>query len=197
MTAKQDKLNQLRDRLQQDMNLPLRSGATQLVFGEGNPDAQLYFLGEAPGQSEDEQGRPFVGRSGKLLTSLLEGLGIQRADIYISNIVRFRPPNNRPPTPAEIEAFLPYVNEEISIIHPLLIVTLGRFPLGKFVPNSKITQVHGTLQTVSWQGESLHIFPMYHPSAALRGPAVRKDFEEDCKKIPSVLAQVQEEALRR
>src|SRR5947209_1983608 len=147
MTAKQDKLNQLRDRLQQDMNLPLRSGATQLVFGEGNPDAQLYFLGEAPGQSEDEQGRPFVGRSGKLLTSLLEGLGIQRADIYISNIVRFRPPNNRPPTPAEIEAFLPYVNEEISIIHPLLIVTLGRFPLGKFVPNSKITQVHGTLQT--------------------------------------------------
>ena len=149
MTTKQDQLKQLRDRMQQDTSLPLREDATQLVFGEGNPDAKIYFLGEAPGQSEDKQGRPFVGQAGKLLNSLLERIGMQRADVYISNIVRFRPPNNRPPTAAEIAAFLPYVNEEIAIIQPLLIVTLGRFSLAKFLPTDKITQVHGTLHTVN------------------------------------------------
>src|SRR5438105_1902908 len=102
MTTKQDQLKQLRDRMEQDLSLPLRNEATQLVFGEGNPDAKIYFLGEAPGQSEDKQGRPFVGQAGKLLNSLLERIGMQRADVYISNIVRFRPPNNRPHSAAEM-----------------------------------------------------------------------------------------------
>src|SRR5205085_2129285 len=187
MTTKQDQLKQLRDRMQHDMSLPLRADATQLVFGEGNPDTKLYFLGEAPGQSEDKQGRPFVGQAGKLLNSLLERIGMQRADVYISNIVRFRPPNNRPPSAAEIAAFLPYVNEEIAIIQPLLIVTLGRFSLAKFLPTDKITQVHGTLHTVNWQGRPIHVFPLYHPAAALRSPEIRSTLEEDFKKIPSVL----------
>ena len=191
MTTKQDQLKQLRDRMQQDTSLPLREDATQLVFGEGNPDAKLYFLGEAPGQSEDKQGRPFVGRAGKLLNTLLERIGMQRADVYISNIVRFRPPNNRPPTPAEIAAFLPYVNEEIAIIKPLLIVTLGRFSLAKFLPTEKITQAHGTLHTVDWQGRRIHVFPLYHPAAALRNPQMRSALEEDFDKIPSILAQLQ------
>lgn len=94
MTTKQDKLTLLRERMQADMSLPLREGATHLVFGEGNPDTLLYFLGEAPGKSEDNQGRPFVGRAGKLLTSLLNSIGIKREGVYISNVVRFRPPNN-------------------------------------------------------------------------------------------------------
>jgi uracil-DNA glycosylase len=191
MTTKQDQLKQLHNRMQQDMSLPLRADATQLVFGEGNPDAKLYFLGEAPGQSEDKQGRPFVGRAGKLLNTLLEGIGMQRADVYISNIVRFRPPNNRPPASAEIAAFLPYVNEEITIIQPLLIVTLGRFSLAKFLPADKITQVHGTLHTADWQGRPIHVFPLYHPAAALRSPQMRSALEEDFNKIPSVLAQLQ------
>ena len=190
MTTKRDKLNRLRERMEADTGLPLREGATHLVFGEGNPDSQLYFLGEAPGQSEDEQGRPFVGRAGKLLTSLLSGIGVKREDAYISNIVRFRPPNNQPPKPAEIAAFLPYVNEEISIIQPLLIVTLGRFAMEKFLPTAKITQVHGTLQTVPWQGRLVHVFPLYHPAAALRNPQMRQALEADFQKIPSVLAKI-------
>jgi uracil-DNA glycosylase len=190
MTTKQDKLNRLRERMQADTGLPLREGATHLVFGEGNPDSLLYFLGEAPGQSEDEQGRPFVGRAGKLLTSLLSSIGIKREDVYISNVVRFRPPNNQPPTSAEIAAFLPYVDEEISIIQPLLIVTLGRFAMEKFLPTAKITQVHGTLQTVPWQGRLVHVFPLYHPAAALRNPQMRQVLEADFQKIPSVLAEI-------
>jgi uracil-DNA glycosylase len=190
MTTKQDELNRLRERMEADTGLPLREGATHLVFGEGNPDSQLYFLGEAPGQSEDEQGRPFVGRAGKLLTSLLSSIGVKREDAYISNIVRFRPPNNQPPKPAEIAAFLPYVNEEISIIQPSLIVTLGRFAMEKFLPTAKITQVHGTLQTVPWQGRLVHVFPLYHPAAALRNPQMRQALEADFQKIPSVLAKI-------
>jgi uracil-DNA glycosylase len=190
MATKQDKLDRLRERMQADTSLPLREGATHLVFGEGNPDSLLYFLGEAPGQAENEQGRPFVGRAGKLLTSLLSGTGIKREDVYISNVVRFRPPDNHPPTPAEIAAFLPYVDEEISIIQPLLIVTLGRFAMEKFLPTAKITQVHGTLQTVPWQGRLVHVFPLYHPAAALRNPQMRQALEADFQKIPSVLAEI-------
>jgi len=182
MATKQDKLDRLRERMQADTSLPLREGATHLVFGEGNPDSLLYFLGEAPGQAEDEQGRPFVGRAGKLLTSLLSGTGIKRENVYISN--------NHPPTPAEIAAFLPYVDEEISIIQPLLIVTLGRFAMEKFLPTAKITQVHGTLQTVPWQGRLVHVFPLYHPAAALRNPQMRQALEADFQKIPSVLAEI-------
>jgi uracil-DNA glycosylase len=190
MATKQDKLDRLRERMQADTSLPLREGATHLVFGEGNPDSLLYFLGEAPGQAEDEQGRPFVGRAGKLLTSLLSGTGIKREDVYISNVVRFRPQDNHPPTPAEIAAFLPYVDEEISIIQPLLIVTLGRFAMEKFLPTAKITQVHGTLQTVPWQGRLVHVFPLYHPAAALRNPQMRQALEADFQKIPPVLAEI-------
>ena len=196
MTTKQDKLTLLRERMQADMSLPLREGATHLVFGEGNPDTLLYFLGEAPGQSEDKQGRPFVGRAGKLLTSLLNSIGIKREDVYISNVVRFRPPNNRPPTSAEIAAFLPYVDEEIAINQPLLIVPLGRFSMEKFLPTAKITQVHGTLQTGMWQGRPIQVFPLYHPAAALRNPQIRQALEADVQKIPSILAELTPANLR-
>src|SRR5260370_17304239 len=190
MGTKKDKLDRLRERMQADTNLIRGEGVIDWVFGEGNRERLIYFLGEGPGQAEDEQGRPFVGRAGKLLTSLLSGTGIKREDVYISNVVRFRPPDNHPPTSVEIAAFLPYVDEEISIIQPLLIVTLGRFAMEKFLPTANITQVHGTLQTVPWQGRVVHVFPLYHPAAALRNPQMRQALEADFQKIPSVLAEI-------
>jgi len=176
--------------MEADSSLPLRAGATHLVFGEGSSDAALYFLGEAPGQAEDAQGRPFVGQAGRLLTRLLEGSGLRREEVYLSNLVRFRPPHNRPPTSAEIAAFSPYVDEELSILQPVLIVTLGRLATKKFLPREKMTQVHGTLKTVTWQGKPVHIFPVYHPAAALRNPQIRLALAEDFKKIPSLLGEL-------
>ncbi len=190
MATKRDRLSRLRERMEADSSLPLRAGATHLVFGEGNPDAALYLLGEAPGRAEDTQGRPFVGQAGRLLTRLLERNGLRRDEVYLSNLVRFRPPHNRPPTSAEIAAFSPYVDEELSILQPVLIVTLGRFATRKFLPVEKLTQAHGTLKTVIWQGKPVHIFPVYHPAAALRSPQIRLALEEDLEKIPSLLRKL-------
>lgn len=173
--------------MEEDKSLPLRSGATQLVFGEGNPDTEIYFLGEAPGYHEDKQGRPFVGLAGKLLDQLIESIGLKREDVYISNVVRFRPPGNRDPEPDELAAFAPYVDEEIEIIGPKLIVTLGRFSMGKFLPGSKISQVHGTISPVRWQGKNLVVIPMYHPAAALRATAILTTLKSDFQKIPEAL----------
>lgn len=167
--------------------MPLREGATRLVFGEGNPDTKLYFLGEAPGYFEDKQGRPFVGLAGKLLDQLIELIGFTRSDVYISNVVRFRPPGNRDPEPDEIAAFAPYVDEEIRIINPKIIVTLGRFSMGKFLPEVKISQVHGIKFLVDFQGRETTIVPMYHPAAALRATAILTSIKEDFQKITDYL----------
>lgn len=186
--TKQDALIDLKKRMQADVTLPLRSGATQLVFGEGNADAQVYFLGEAPGYFEDKQGRPFVGLAGKLLDQLIESLGKKRADVYISNVVRFRPPANRDPDADEIAAFEPYVNEEINIINPKLIVTLGRFSMGKFLPMAKISSVHGKPHQMMWEGKEILVVPMYHPAAALRAGAIMMAIKEDFLIINRLLA---------
>lgn len=184
---KKQKLAELKQKMQADQSLPLRKGATQLVFGEGNVDAEIYFLGEAPGFYEDRDGRPFVGQAGKLLDKNLENIGLKREDVYISNVVRFRPPENRDPEPEELLAFAPYVDEEINIIQPKLIVTLGRFSMGKFLPDVKISQVHGQARIVRFQGQDYTVLPMYHPAAALRATAVLNEFEKDFQKIPQVL----------
>ena len=184
---KQAKLLKLKKQLEEDKNLPLREGATQLVFGEGNPDAEIYFLGEAPGYWEDQKGRPFVGQAGKLLDELIESIGFKRDDVYISNVVRFRPPENRDPTDSEIAAFVPYVDREISLINPKVIVTLGRFSMGKFLPGEKISRVHGKMKKVFWKGKNTVIVPMYHPAAALRNGEVMKQLKEDFKQIPEAL----------
>jgi uracil-DNA glycosylase len=183
------KLADLKNRMQEDMSLPLRDQATQLVFGEGNPDAELYFLGEAPGFHEDRQGRPFVGLAGKLLNKTLEEIGLKREDVYISNVVRFRPPANRDPLPEELAAFARYIDEEIDIINPKIIVTLGRFSMGKFIPDVKISQVHGVPRHVEWKGRQVLVVPMFHPAAALRAPAMMKMFEDDFQKLPKLLKQ--------
>lgn len=170
-----------------DQNLPLRSGATQLVFGEGSPDTKVYFLGEAPGYFEDKHGRPFVGLAGQLLDKLLTGIGLSRDKVYISNVVRFRPPGNRDPQPEEIAAFAPYVDQEIRIIDPKIIVTLGRFSMGKFLPDVKISQVHGKAFNVDLNSRKILILPMYHPAAALRSTEILSRLKEDFKLIKKAL----------
>lgn len=180
-------LAELKKQMQEDITLPLRDQATQLVFGDGNPDADIYLLGEAPGFHEDKQGKPFVGLAGKLLTETLQEIGIDRKDVYISNVVRYRPPENRDPLPEELNAFAPYIDKEIEIINPKLIITLGRFSMAKFIPDVKISQVHGSPRLLKWHGKELLVMPMYHPAAALRATAMMKMFKDDFKKIPDLL----------
>lgn len=189
---KQAQLAELKAKMQGDKSLPLREGATQLVFGEGNPDSEIYFLGEAPGYFEDQKGRPFIGQAGKLLDELIQSIGLRREDVYISNVVRFRPPENRDPTPEEIAAFAPYVDAEIEIINPKIFVTLGRFSMGKFLPGVKISQVHGKVHQATWKGKEVIVVPMYHPAAALRAGEIMKQLKSDFKIIPEALKTVPE-----
>lgn len=188
--GKIEELARIKKRLLDDLTLPLKEKATHLVFGEGNPDAELYFLGEAPGRFEDLSGRPFVGQAGKLLEKLLSQIGIRREDVYISNIVRYRPPNNRPPTAPEIEAFAQSVVDEISVVNPKLVITLGRFPMGKFLPDETISNAHGKIYQVTWHGKSMKILPFFHPAAALRNGKFKQLLENDFKKLPAILKNI-------
>ena len=188
--GKIEDLQKIKLRLEKDSTLPLREGATNLVFGEGNPDADLYFLGEAPGRFEDLSGRPFIGQAGKLLEKLLAQIGIKREDVYISNIVRYRPPNNRPPTPLEIEAFAQSVVDEISVVNPKLLITLGRFPMGKFLPDETISNAHGKIHHVIWHGKKINLLPFFHPAAALRSGKFKQLLESDFKNLPNLLKQL-------
>lgn len=188
-------LAKLRQEMEEDKTLPLypsglQDGATRLVFGEGNPDSPIYFIGEAPGFNEDRLGRPFVGVSGKLLDKTLETVGFARSDVYISNIVRYRPPANRDPLPEEILAFQPYIDREIEIIGPKVVVTLGRFSMNKFLPGAKISQVHGRPRQVEWKRKQVVVVPMYHPAAALRAPEVMRQFVEDFQTLPRILEKI-------
>ncbi len=189
---KKEELEDLRRKMEEDKTLPLREGATQLVFGEGNSESKIYFIGEAPGFHEDRLGRPFVGQAGKLLDFLIETIGLKREDVYISNVVRFRPPENRDPEPAEILAFQPYVDREIEIINPKLIVTLGRFSMAKFLPGVLISKVHGKARTVMFRGKDVTVLPMYHPAAALRSTDLMRQLREDFKRIPEVLKELED-----
>jgi DNA polymerase len=159
--------------------------ATNMVPGEGNPDAEVMFVGEAPGASEDEQGRPFVGRAGKLLDELLVEAGLERGDVYITNVVKARPPSNRDPKPGEVAHHLPWLEVELALVQPRLVIPLGRHALGHFTDDAKISEVHGT--EMDERGRSL--FPMYHPAAALRGGGLREKLFEDARTLKEVLAR--------
>jgi DNA polymerase len=180
---KQAELKKLEAELASNMALPLRDTAN-LVFGEGNIDCKVMFVGEAPGVNEDRLRRPFVGRGGQLLDDMIRGLGWKREDVYITNIVKRRPPENRDPFPAEIEAYKPYLTRQIEIIDPKLIVTLGRFSMNYFLPEAKITRDHGRPLMIGGRT----IFPVYHPAAALRSTQMMEVLRGDFKKIPSVLS---------
>jgi len=169
----------------------LAEGRTQVVFGSGDPNADLVFVGEAPGFHEDKQGVPFVGQAGKLLEHLLEGIGLSRSDIYICNVLKCRPPGNRDPQQDEIEACEPHLFRQIELIEPRVVATLGNFatkllsgrPLG-------ITRVHGQEQEVTLGARRVLLYPIYHPAAALYTPAMLKVLESDFARIPSLLAGV-------
>jgi len=166
----------------------LAQGRSQVVFGAGNPQAELMFVGEAPGFHEDRQGVPFVGQAGKLLDRLLAGVGLRREDVYIANVLKCRPPGNRDPQPDEIEACEPHLFRQIELIEPTVIATLGNFatkllsgrPLG-------ITRVHGQEQALTIAGRSVLLYPLYHPAAALYTPAMLSVLESDFARLPGLL----------
>lgn len=164
----------------------LASTATQLVFGDGTPDADLVFIGEAPGKKEDEQGIPFVGAAGKFLDEMLAGIGLKRSDIYITNIVKYRPPNNRDPLPEEKAAFLPFLRSQLEAIAPKLVVTLGRHSMDSLLPGLQISKVHG--QPKRYKGQVY--LPLFHPAAALYNGSMRQTLIDDFARIPRVLAAI-------
>jgi DNA polymerase len=171
----------------------LSQGRTQVVFGAGNPDADLMFVGEAPGFHEDQQGFPFVGQAGKLLDELLGGIGLTRDDVYIANVIKCRPPGNRDPQPDEIEACEGHLFRQVEVIQPQLVATLGNFAT-KLLSGKQlgITRVHGQEQQVKLGGRSVLLYPIYHPAAALYTPAMLKVLQEDFARIPQLLGRVVE-----
>lgn len=172
--------------------LPLVEKIYDIVHGEGNEKADVMLIGEAPGYYESIERRPFVGRSGQLLRKTMQEVGLEPSQVYISNIVKVRPPDNRDPLPAEILAFKPYLDQEIALIKPKLIVTLGRFSMAKFLPEVKVSQVHGRLHKIKWYDQTLFILPMYHPAAALRATKIKQSFIDDFKKINKIRAWLKE-----
>jgi uracil-DNA glycosylase len=173
----------------------LAGGRTQVVFGSGNPDAELMFVGEAPGFHEDQQGLPFVGQAGKLLEQLLEGIGLTRGDVYIANTLKCRPPGNRDPVPDEIAACEPHLFRQIELIEPTMVATLGNFATKLLSGRpAGITRVHGHAQEVTLGTRSVLLYPLYHPAAALYTPSMLKVLEEDFARIPELLAGVTTES---
>ncbi len=187
-------LQKVFNKLEKDLpTLPLGNLGENTVPGDGNPDSPIMYIGEAPGYYESVERKPFVGRSGQLFTNTSADVGFPRSEVYITNIVKVRPPENRDPTPEEIVAYRPYLDQEIEIVHPKLIITLGRFSMSKFLPDVKISQVHGRLHRVKWNNQQLYILPMYHPAAALRGTQMKTSFVADFQKIPKVLKWIDEQ----
>ena len=183
-------LADLWDQIAKDSSLPLNSN---LVFGEGNPQAQVVFVGEAPGATEDQQKRPFVGRAGQLLSTLIEGMGWKREEVYITNIVKRRPPENRDPLHEEIEAYKPYLEKELAIINPKVIVPLGRFAMSYFLPEGKISRDQGSV----FLSKGVLIMPMYHPAAALRNPNLVADLQNAFAKLPRLIERHKEITARK
>jgi len=165
----------------------LSRSRTHAVPGEGNPRARVMFIGEGPGWHEDQQGRPFVGNAGKFLNELLELGGLKREDVFITNVVKCRPPGNRDPMPDEIAACAPYLERQISAINPDVIVTLGRFSMSRWFPGERISKIHGQPK----RSDGRLIVPMYHPAAALHQAALRGAIEDDFKKLPRWLAEAE------
>ncbi len=167
--------------------------ATNAVPGEGNPEARVMFIGEAPGWHEDKQGKPFVGNSGKFLTELIESAGLERDDVFITNIVKHRPPGNRDPLPDEIAACAGYLERQIAAIDPDVIVTLGRHSMNRYFPGERISKIHGKPKRF---GTRL-VVPMYHPAAALHNGSLRSTIEDDFKQLPRFLAEQDTERDKR
>lgn len=193
-TDKQQLLDQIKADIIKDNVCPdLAKTAKNLVIGDGNPDADIVFIGEAPGKREDEQGLPFVGASGKFLNEMLASIGLERSDVYITNIVKYRPPENRDPSSQEKKDFLPYLQRQLEVIAPKVVVTLGRHSANCFLPDLQISKSHGEPQHMRLRfkenGDELEvvILPLYHPAAALYNGGMRQTLLNDFSKITSIL----------
>ena len=184
---KAQKLAALAQQIKVCQKCPLFKGTTNPVPGDGNPDAKVMFIGEAPGFHEDQQGLPFVGRAGQLLNRSLAEIKLKREDVFIGNMIKHRPPENRDPLPDEIQACQSYLVKQIDIIKPTIIATLGRFAMEYFLKGEKISKIHGQPRWVMWQERRLLIAPFFHPAAALRNPHVMRQFNEDMKKLPHII----------
>jgi len=185
--TKQQQLDDIAKKIANDDVTPeLKKSATQLVFGVGSPDAEVVFIGEAPGKNEDLQGEPFVGAAGRFLNEMLEMIGLKREDVYITNIVKYRPPDNRDPLPDEKEAFLPYLESQLEVIQPRLVVTLGRHSLNCFLPDLQISRCHG--QPKRYKGRVY--LPLFHPAAALYNGEMRQTLIDDFASIPVIIEKI-------
>ncbi|OGI95152.1 hypothetical protein A2917_00660 [Candidatus Nomurabacteria bacterium RIFCSPLOWO2_01_FULL_42_17] len=188
---KKEKLDDLNKKWKEKCECELKKTATQAVPGDGNPISEIVFIGEAPGKKEDELGRPFVGAAGKFLGEMLSHINIKREEIYITNIVKYRPPNNRDPLPEEKSACREWLLDELKIISPKLIIFLGRHAMNNFFPELQISGAHGKLLIQKFKGMSTkYFFPLYHPAAALYNGSMREILIEDFKKIPKVLKEI-------
>jgi uracil-DNA glycosylase len=189
--TKREQLDELNKYWQEHCMCELKKTATQAVFGDGNAESDIVFIGEAPGKNEDIEGVPFVGAAGKFFEEMLENIGMKRSDIYITNIVKYRPPNNRDPEPNEKESCNEWLINELKIISPKLIVFLGRHSMGRFFPTEKISDVHGKLliKNTTELGKQAFL-PLYHPAAALYNGAMRETLIKDFNKIPKALEKI-------
>lgn len=163
----------------------LHQGRTKAVPGEGAENADIMFIGEAPGFHEDQQGRPFVGAAGKFLDELLDSINLKREQVFIANVIKCRPPGNRDPLPEEMEACKPFLDRQIELIRPKLVVTLGRFSMARAFPKARISRIHGQPRKIG----GVVYYPMYHPAAALHQPSLRRTVEEDMRRIPELIEQ--------
>ena len=181
-----DSLEQVAAEVRVCTRCALARGRKNAVPGEGPADARIMFIGEGPGFHEDNQGRPFVGASGQYLETLLAEIGLKRDQVYIANVVKCRPPGNRDPEPAELAACRDYLDRQIALIQPSIIVTLGRFSMQRYFPGESISRIHGRPRRVG----NVYYFPMFHPAAALRNPAWRQEMSKDIQRIPQLLAEL-------
>jgi DNA polymerase len=182
-------LKKIADEVAACTRCPLYRGTTKPVPGAGNPDAEIMFIGEGPGYYEDQQGLPFVGRSGAYLNDLLKLIDLNRQQVFITNVVKHRPPDNRDPLPDEITACKVFLDAQIALIQPAVIVTLGRFSMARYFPNGKISQIHGQPK---YAGDPVTAYyPLFHPAAVLRNPSLQKAMEADVLRLPEVIAEVQ------
>ena len=188
--TKYEELHKLKDEMEKDDALPLKKGANKLVFGTGNTEAKILAIGEGPGRNEDTTGLPFVGQAGKLLDKLLILSGLERKKVFITNIVHHRPPENRDPLPNEIEAYGKYLDKIIDILMPKIILTLGRFSMGKFLPNVYISDVHGKVFSKQFGSLQLTVIPMYHPAASLRNGNILEAEKKDFLQLKQILSTI-------
>lgn len=188
---KQTQLDMIRQEIVDKNICPeLAATAKNLVMGDGNIDADIVFVGEAPGKNEDEQGLPFVGAAGKFLNEMLAAAGMERSDVYITNIVKYRPPENRDPTSDEKKAFWPYLLKQLQIIQPKVVITLGRHSMEYLLPDMKISQIHGQPKRIQFGDDHLVVVPLYHPAAALYNGSLRQTLIDDFMNVPVIIAKL-------